>query len=1113
MSTLQAEPEKLRASIAALEAQRAMLGDAVVDTALASLREKLAALQARTAQATAAAERRFITILFSDVMGSVTLAEKLDPEEWRDAISQVQSTIGRIVTQRGGMIAQYQGDALIAFFGARMVSESDPENAVRAGLAAQSAVAQLKAGGTLTLPSPLEIRVGIHTGLVVLGEWGADARIEFGAFGDAVNVAARLQTAAPPGGVLISEDTYRNVRGIFDVTPQPLITLKGKSQPTQTYVVRRAKPRPFRTVTRGVMGVEARTVGREMELSRLQTALASAVDQSKLVWAQLVGEPGVGKSRILGEMMAFLDSRPELLGLLKARAFQGDEQQAFGLVRRAWFDLFQIAEDAPLAEAQAKWQDRFLDLRGPGFEEAAHSLGLLAGLPFADSPYIGAMRNDPAQVKGRALVVSRELLGAIRARTHVVILLEDLHWVDASSWDYLVQVILEGAPARHGLFVLGTARPEWNPPEALLKNSDYVQLDLAPLSDAACRELTLDLLRPVEGVPDDVTQMIVQRSEGMPYFAEEMVNWFLDRGIIDASHEPWRFDPARLQESPLPTTLQHLLFTRLGSLPETERVALQRGSIFGRHFWEGGLEALGVPSSGECLRQLQPRNLVHLQPESSLAGETEWFFHHNLLQEVTYETILKRDRKRQHQAAGAWLEQQARRAGRLDEFVGLLGQHAERAGDMSTAAEWYLRAGERAKARGALLEARQLFDRALELVPGTERLQRWRAMLGRTEITSRVDERGEHRANVAALREMAGGLNDSHRAQALFHEGLCADHMGDYRAALQSYDAALDAAWRASDHRLGAMLLGSKVICQGRLGDVNGAAATAELVLSRAYEVDEATGAKVLSSLAVYYVESGNLAKAAKLHDEQAVLNHQLGDRNAEATALSNLGYDYVCLGRPEAGRAALEQSLRLYQSTGARRELVYGRLNLGLAYWRSGDSRAACQVLEQLQPELAAMGDAFAQAAGLSYLALALEQSGHASDAGQNFSQARELFSAIGVHGFATDARAGQARIALALGRTDEAREHAEAVCEYLRGHGAQGMELPVRAYLTCTEVFEALGESARSRAAIEEGYHELMQRADRISDLEWRSSFAENVPEHRAIRDKRKQLAGLRA
>jgi class 3 adenylate cyclase len=231
MSTFQAEPEKLRASIAALEAQRAVLGDAVVDTALASLREKLVALQARTAETTAAAERRFITILFSDVMGSVTLAEKLDPEEWRDAIAQVQSAIGRVVTQQGGMVAQYQGDALIAFFGARAVSESDPENAVRAGLAAQSAVAHLKAGGTLTLPSPLEIRVGIHTGLVVLGEWGADAKIEFGAFGDAVNVAARLQTAAPPGGVLISEDTYRHVRGIFDVTPR-LLKARPANRPT-----------------------------------------------------------------------------------------------------------------------------------------------------------------------------------------------------------------------------------------------------------------------------------------------------------------------------------------------------------------------------------------------------------------------------------------------------------------------------------------------------------------------------------------------------------------------------------------------------------------------------------------------------------------------------------------------------------------------------------------------------------------------------------------------------------------------------------------------------------------------------------------------------------------
>lgn len=1101
--SLQTLTEQLRHSIVVLEAQRTVLGDAVVEPALAGLRQQLAGLEAQQQTQAVPEERRIVTILFSDIVGSTAMAEQLDPEDWRQVVAGIHAMAGRCVQQQDGVVVQYLGDGLLALFGARTSSERDPENSIRAALDIQAGIAALETD------RPVQMRVGIHTGLVVVGEMGSEARREFTATGDAMNLAARLQSAAPPGGIIISRDTYRYVRGVFDVTPQPLLSVKGKAEPIQTYVVHRVKPRPFRTVTRGVVGLETRTVGREAEFNQLQRAYLSAIQDSKLVWAQLVGQPGVGKSRLLSDLLEYLALQPQEFGLLRARAFQGDERQAFELIRRAWFDLFQIAEDAPLAEAEAKWQDRFVGLRGAGFEEAAHALGLLVGLPFDTSPHIGAMRLDPAQVKGRAIVVSRELLASMLARTHLVILLEDLHWADASSWEYLEKVILEGGAGSHGVFVLATARPEWNPPEALRKYADYVQIDVASLSDAACHELVSDLLRPVEGVPGDVLQMMVERSEGVPYFAEEMVNWFLDLGIIDSIRDPWRFDPARLKELPLPATLQHLLLTRLSSLREAERMTLQRGSIFGRHFWERGLEALDVSSSGEVLRQLELRNLVHPQVESSLAGEMEWSFHHNLLHEVTYETVLKRDRKRFHHAAGAWLEVQARRAGRLDEFAGLLGEHAERAGEVSAAADWYLRAGERAKARGALLEARRFFERTLELVPLAERLKRWRALLGHNEVVLRLGDREAHRTSLSALRELAEELGDSQRAQAYYREGIYADIAGNYRAALLAYDKASEAAWRASDHGLGVLLLGCKVICQNRLGDSKGAAATAELLLSRAYEVDEATGAKALSNLAVYYVESGDLAKAALLHEEQASLNHRLGNRTAAANALANLGYAYVCLGMPEAARAPLEHSLELYRTIGARRELAYSRLNLGLAHWRSGDGCAAQQVLEQLQSELAVMGDVFAQAAGLSYLALAQEQSGQVAEARQCFAQAQALFNTIGVHSYAADACAGLARAALAEGQPDVARQQAAVVWAHLREHGPGGMEFPVRAYLTCAEVFGALGEPGTARIAVEEGYHELIQRADKISNLEWRKSFLENVPEHRAILDKWTQLA----
>lgn len=563
-----------------LETQRATLGAAVVDPALAALRQQLAALETEVpAQSGPLEERRVITILFTDIVGSTALAHNLDPEEWRQTVAKLHSAIGTIIQGHHGMVAQYLGDGLLALFGAEASGERDPEHAILAALGAQSAITAWNGA------PPIQIRVGIHTGLVVVGELGSDAKREFTATGDAMNVAARLQSAAPPGGILISHDTYQHVRGVFSVTPQPPLAVKGAPEPIQTYLVRRAKSRPFRTLARGVAGVQTRTIGRDRELRALQAAYLDAVENRRLVWAQLVGDAGIGKSRLLDDVREWVELRPEVVRLFRARAYADDARQPFSLVRRMWFDRFQIAEDAPIPQAEAKWVQRFQELSKTDAVEPAHALGLLVGLPFAESPHIGAMRGDPVQVKGRGLVVSREVLKMIRREQPVEFLLEDLQWADASSWEYLVQVLLADAPSdegAHGTFVLAAARPEWTPPEELLRHPRYVSTDLQPLSDEATRELVSELLRAVEHVPEDVVRLIVERCEGVPYFVEEVVNWFLDRGIIDRTRDPWGFVSARLRETPLPATLQHLLFTRLSVLNDAERlVLLAREEVLG----------------------------------------------------------------------------------------------------------------------------------------------------------------------------------------------------------------------------------------------------------------------------------------------------------------------------------------------------------------------------------------------------------------------------------------------------------------------------------------------------------------------------------------------------
>ena len=303
-------------------------------------------------------------------VGSTSRAEKMDPEEWRQLVQRMHAALGTAVTTHGGTIAQYLGDGLLAFFGAKEANEANPENAIRAALDAQTAV------GDLLSSENLQVRAGIHTGLVVVGELGEANHKEFTASGDAMNLAARLQSAAPPGGVLISHDTYRYVRGVFDLTPRPPLAVKGKTEPIQTYLVRRAKQRPFRSLSRGVAGVETRTIGRKAEMKTLQDAYLHAYNGRGVVWAQLLSDPGVGKTRLLVDLNDWIDLREETTRLLRARAFPDDSNQPFALIRRMWFDRFQIAEDTPLEQAEARWVERYKEFSGQEKDdEAAHALG------------------------------------------------------------------------------------------------------------------------------------------------------------------------------------------------------------------------------------------------------------------------------------------------------------------------------------------------------------------------------------------------------------------------------------------------------------------------------------------------------------------------------------------------------------------------------------------------------------------------------------------------------------------------------------------------------------------------------------------------------------------
>ncbi|MCL4507413.1 MAG: AAA family ATPase [Chloroflexi bacterium] len=1094
------DKEAIRTAIAELEAQRSLLSGAVVESALAALRRQLAEAESLPALHTpeeTGVERRIVTVMFTDIVGSTALTESLDPEEWRELVAEIHTVSSQHVVAHSGTVVQYLGDGLLALFGAHETDEHDAENAIRAALEIRSSMA------ARTSAPAVKLRIGIHTGLVVLGELGTEVKREFTASGNAMNLAARIQSAAPAGHILISHDTYRYVRGIFQLAPQPLLTMKGQSNPVQTYLVQRAETRPFGAINRGVDGVRTPTIGREVELGQLNTYMMDALDRGSVVWALLVGEAGVGKSRLLSEVRAALAKLDRPIFMLKARAFQDDEKYAYSLVRRMWFDRFNITEDAPLGEAESQWVDQFLKLHATKDDDAALALGLLVGLQYEQHPQIKALREDPAQLKGRAWVVSRALFTAIQQTMPIVVLLEDLQWADPSSIEYLTAMLLQRESPGHGIYVLATARPGWTNRGLLEPRDGYRQIDLQTLSTPACLEFVAALLQDVAGVTDDVIRMIAQRSEGNPYYVEEIINWCLDRGIIERSEDRRRFIAERLRETALPATLQHLLLTRIGALHESERRVLQYAAVFGRNFWESGIEIMGAGSAGQVLSRLEQRGLIELQATSSFANDREWSFHHQLLRDATYESLLKSERRRLHKYAAAWLESIAGQSGRLDEFVNQIGEHTERSGDVDMAVVWFLRAGERARMRGATAEARKYYERVLDLAHADDLTRRWPALLGLSDVLRVLGDTAAYQATVDDLLSHANRLDDAHLAEALYRKGFYYDFTGDYQAAVRAYRAGAESAHNAGQPVLEATMLALSAICLNRLNDEKIASSIAERVLQLSQQLGRSAVVKALSNLAVYYSEAGDIARAAELHAELAGINHQLGDRAAEANASGNLGYDYVCLGQYTAGGNALESSIVLSESIGARRELVYSKLNLTMAQWRSGRRQLAQQTLDKLDQELSALGDPFARAAGLSYRGLIDENMQDYDKAIVCYREAARVLESLGVGGYAIDAQAGEGRCALGMNRLQDAAALAGLIWGYLSEHGTAGMEFPIWNYMACAEIFKAAGQVDRFRTVIQAGYDELARRASRISKPEWRRTYLDNVPEHKALLD----------
>ncbi len=944
-------------------------------------------------------ERRVLSVLFADLVASTSLAARLDPETTRVIIAEYFSAMREEVVRHGGVVEKFIGDAVMSVFGLPAAHEDDPERAVRAAVAMQARMPSLNA----RLDADLHIRIGISTGEVIADPQAA-ASGEFMITGAVVNLAARLQEQAPPDGIVVDERTFGMTRHGTHYQPlRPAADGEFATRP-RWQVMGLAE-----TPTSGKR-LRAPMVGREDEVQFLLALYRRVVDGRKPHLTTVIGAAGVGKSRLVEELLDRLRSGPSSPQVLRGRSPAYGE----GLTYRPLAEMLKqecgIKDNDPAPAMSEKLRTGILAVCEPllGAEESERIVADLAtvlGVP-VPARSAGPGAHDRRSAADALLLSLRAFLIAKAQRGPLLLMFEDLHWAEESLLDLLKHLAMRGGEAP--ILILCLARPE-----LLERHSDwgagirnYTAIALAPLDHDLSRRLMSELLKH-QPAPADVTKAILAKAEGNPFFIQEILRMLVDGGSLVREEGGWRWASYPL-EIRIPDTIYGILASRLDLLSALEKRAIQDASVAGRVFWLGSLVATSELTAAEAaaaLARLQERDLVEERATSSVGDEREFAFTHALIREVAYASVPKALRGTKHPRFADWL---ARTVGEYDgEFLGVLAHHyeqgwrykfetGEKATDLARSAIAALRrAGARAAALRTFPEARRLYDRALSIVKNaglgddtalllellthrtevakwmsspdlvfkdTDMLLRLAPTIGRDDLLARAwlnravaeYERNRLRPAEDALRravELFERLNDRQgEAEALELLGaITEDLRGNLSTAQTAYTQALDLYRELGDGQGMARTMawrGYALVNSGNLAE-------ARVLLEQAIELarthhERISEASSLSSLATLAHLTGDSDEATRRYREAIAIRQALGDPMAEAGVRRRLGMHHLRWGRLDEAEQEFQAALVLHREHGAKYESDMFLRGLAEVSLARGDLLAAAEYAEQ---------------------------------------------------------------------------------------------------------------------------------------------------------------------
>ncbi len=889
-------------------------------------------------------ERRTVTVLFCDVAGSTAMAEQLDPEEWAEIMNDAFQYLTGPIERYEGTVARLMGDAILAFFGAPVAHEDDPQRAVLAGLDIVEGVGTFGQQIAREYGLDFKVRVGINTGPVVVGEVGSEFAGEYTAMGDAVNLASRMEQSAEPGTVQVTENTYALIEPLFDFEPLPPIEVKGKAEPVPAFRVRGPKAEPGRV--RGIEGLSAPLIGRDGEIETLRR-IASELREGRGQIICMIGEPGLGKSRLIDELRAeWQGAANGQAPWIESRGISFDTSRPYGQFQQRLQQLFGLREDDSQDVVMEK-----LSRSPEGYPQDLHVLARRA----VEILLAISSESEGPRLEGEAL--KRELFDAVisiwrRLASHrpTVMVFDDMHWVDPASAELLKHLfqLTEEVPI---LFLCAT-RPERQSPAWQVKQlaetdypHRYTELALSPLSRDDSDTLVSSLFA-ISDLPPRLRRLILEKTEGNPFFVEEVVRTLIDsRAVVrDESGVHWRA-ATEVDDIAIPENLQALVTSHFDRLDSEVRSTLQMASVIGRSFHYKVLKLVSDTAS-QLERQLSTLQRVELIREAARVPELEYMFRHELTRDAAYNSILKRRCRQLHRRVGEAIEELF--TDRVEEQASRLAHHFDEGQDFERALKYYTLAGDAAARLYANVEANIQYTRAIELTRQT-----W--------------------------------ASNQHLIHLYAGNGTALRLLGKHDEAIANYEELEALARERGDRALeiAALLPQATVFSTytSRFDPVKGEAVSKQtLALARELD-DHQTEATALWNLMLVKTFSDGDPVAAIDYGEQSLAlarDHNL--REQLAFTLNDISRVYFASGRKADAWSALEEARHLWRDL-SNMPMLADNLNTSADfYFTGGELDQAVEVAEEAIKVSRSVGDPWGEATSLFVVAPGLLERGEVS-------------------------------------------------------------------------------------------------------------------------------------